>query len=265
MAGEDDLEVEDAADVDTADEPEVDAEDGAAGEGDEPESGETADAPDGEDAEDAGGDGGEEAAPPVKAPTRRERELIRLRERTQAAEERARTLEAERVAERNRGQNQEAQERQRQAELAAEEEARLNGPESYSKYITERAEQRANARIAQMEFRIQDSADRTAFEGLCSRDKACAAVRDDVEAELARIRASGMPGPGREALANYLIGKRARERAATATTKQRKRGEESIRRQTTRPSSGRGDVAAPGRQRGDTREARRKRLENQPV
>ena len=79
----------------------------------------------------------------------------------------------------------------------------------------------------------------------------------EVETELANLRRQGQ-NVDREALANYLIGKRARARGPKAVDKQRKTGERNIQRQSARPSAGRSDRGPEDRRSDD---ARRRRLE----
>ena len=134
-------------------------------------------------------------------------------------------------------------------------------PESRTQFLLE--EQRAEFRneLAQIRFQTADSTDRTNFQTLARNNRAYAAVADEVERILQTERAAGRPGGARETLAQWVIGKRAVERASAATSRQTKRAVIGKAREQGRPGNGRGDVASPGRQSNGTTAARNKRLE----
>lgn len=248
-AAADELETEE---IDAVDETETDAE---------PEPNEDEGAADHEEAA-AGSDEGQGRKAEVAKPSRANEAIRAARERAQAAE--ARAQEAQRRAD-------EAERRaneRRQAEDAAAERERLAlmSPEEKADYRISKAERAFEQRLAQADFRAEDRADKADFRLLCAEDKAVAAVASEVEAELVSMRSQGRNVP-REALANFIIGRRARERAKAAGTKQRRKGQEAIRRETAKPGRGRSDTASDRRQstRGDTQAARLARLGDNPI
>lgn len=146
------------------------------------------------------------------------------------------------------------------SETPEQESARLAlmDPEQRAEYRFNKAMDNQNRQMAQMQARLADQADKSAFLAACASDPLLKTVAAEVETELANVRRQGQ-NVDREALANYLIGKRARSRAPAAVSKQRKAGERNIARQQGRPGAGRSD-REPENRRGD--EARRRRLED---
>lgn len=160
----------------------------------------------------------------------------------------------------------EEQERQKvEGRTAAEQERErlaLENMDPYERleYRQRQVEQKAEQRVAQLEFRMADAADRTDFASKCARTPALAAVADEVESTLAAMRQGGTTAP-RETIATYLIGQRAISRAAGAKTRATKAGAARIAAAIARPSAARGDVRAESN-RSDNAQARRKRLED---
>jgi hypothetical protein len=153
---------------------------------------------------------------------RRERDEA-LRERQGRQTEESRRLEQERIA--------------------------LMAPEEKTEYLLNRQQQGFDARFAALEYRQWDSADRTAFDGLCARNPAYDSVRDDVERQAETMRRAGQQVPERKVLAAYFIGQRAIERATKGgKAKQAAKGRENVQRQQAKPVGGRSDVAG-GRER----------------
>lgn len=249
-AAVDEQEIEDVADA--VDETETDAES------------ETVEDEGAEDHEEAaaGSDEGAGRKTEVAKPGRANEAIRQARERAQQAE--AREKEAQRRA--DAAESRANERRQVEDQAAERERLALMSPEEKADYRIGKAEERFNQRIAQADFRAEDRADKADFRHLCAEDKAVAAVAAEVEAELVSMRSQGRNVP-REALANFLIGKRARERAKAAGTKQRRKGQESIRRETTRPARGRSDTASDRRQgsKGETQAARLARLGDNPI
>lgn len=121
------------------------------------------------------------------------------------------------------------------------------------------------ARLQQIEFNSQDSADRTAFEALASRTPAAAKLRTEVEARLADMRRTGVTAP-RETILKYLIGERALANASRATGRAQRTAANNRGQQQGRPSGARGDTAPPATGRNaNTPEARARRLEGQNI
>lgn len=116
------------------------------------------------------------------------------------------------------------------------------------------------AQIDRLQFQMADSADRTEFASKAARVPALAAVADAVEGLLAQMRANGTTAP-RETIATYVLGQRALERGTGSKTRATKAGAARIASATARPSGARSDVRPDG-PRGDSREARYKRLKD---
>jgi hypothetical protein len=180
-----------------------------------------------------------------------ERERDELKRRIEAAERRAEA--AERTALERRQAETEEQERAR-VEL-------MTDAERFEHY--RRKDREAHAReMQELKFQQWDMNDRSEFRAMCREDPLVARVKDRVEAEYERLKAQGRP-VSREVLANLEIGKLMREKQATAGTRQRKRAEERVQRETTRPPRTRSDTPSNRQRRGneDTPAARRARLE----
>lgn len=164
--------------------------------------------------------------------------------------------------------------RERQGRQTAEqtrleqERVALMAPEEKTEYLLNKQQQGFDARFAALEYRQWDSADRTAFDGLCARNPAFDTVRDDVERQAETMRQAGQAVPKREVLATYFIGQRAIERAAKGgKSKQAAKGRENVQRQQGKPTGGRSDVAASRERSGGGSDAaqRRARLEDQQI
>jgi hypothetical protein len=201
-------------------------------------------------------DGRSEAEPaePVRRPSRAERRVeTALREAREAKAELARLRETQ-----THSQSREQQERE-----AAQERERLANmdPEQRLEYRILKQEQAHRQEMQQLQFTMQDSADKTAFEGLCARNPVAQRLQGEVEDRLAEMRRGGTTAP-RETVLRWVIGDRALANATRAKGRATKRAETNRVAQTTRPGSGRGDVAGETRRAtGDSREARAKRLE----
>ena len=207
--------------------------------------------------EDEGEEDGRSEAPlsrPVREPSRASR-------RVQEAIRRAKSAEDELA--RIRGEQSSSQTREQQARAAAEERERLANmdPEQRLEYRIQKQAEQHRADMAQMQFTMQDSADRTAFDGYCARTPVAQKLRDEVEDRLAELRRGGTTAP-RETVLRWVIGDRALTNAGRAKGKATKRADANRANQTTRPGSGRGDAAGEGRRSGaDSREARERRLD----
>ena len=248
-------ETDEGADFDEG--PDEGLEDGDEGE----EAGEQDDFEDG-DAGDEGGDEGE-GEPEPRQQSRGQTRIQRLAAEAKTERERAARLEGELEAERRQRTagsqvSPEEQQRRREAHLATLTEAgRLE-------YLQQEAEQRLTQRLNQIEFQTWDGNDKTAFQGMCARTPAFAALENEVEQELTRLRGTGQ-NASRETIAYYLLGKKAATKAPRARTAAQRREQEGRDRQGARPVNGRGDVPPNGNRRTSDREARRKRLEGMSI
>lgn len=120
--------------------------------------------------------------------------------------------------------------------------------------------QQQNAANANLQFQMQEAADRSAYAALKTTNPIAAKLEKDVEDRLAQMRAAGTTAP-RETVLRWVIGDRALANAGRATGKAKKSAAANREAQQARPSNSRGD-AAPSSQRGETKSARDKRLEN---
>jgi hypothetical protein len=112
-----------------------------------------------------------------------------------------------------------------------------------------------------MQFQMQDTSDKTAFEAKAAVDKRYAKWKPDVERELQTLRQQGQ-NVDREKLMYYLIGKNAVENGQAQVTQQRSEAKQRVQRQSVRPSNSGSDVQASRGNRSATLE---KRLENQSL
>lgn len=266
----------------TPDEDEIDGrqDDEDAGEGADEEAGEgeePGDEADGE--EDAEGEGledheeadeqeGRHAQVDRAGPPRRRGASEVIRENKRAAKELREELATERKArealERRLEQQDRDRDQRRQTETAEQERARLDTMTTEERYDYQLQKREAAHRqeMDGVKFQIWDSSDRANFRDLCREDPLVAKVKDKVEADYERRRSQGRPVE-REIIANQEIAKMMRQQRAPAGAKQKARGAETVRRETTRPVRARGDAPAQRGRRGqeDTPEARRRRLE----
>ena len=152
--------------------------------------------------------------------------------------------------------------RQPPAETPEQEQARLAlmEPDQRVQYTLDKALRTQAQQFSRMQAQMSDQTDKSTFMALAAPDSLLKSVAQEVEQELARVRSMGQ-NVDREALANYLLGKRLRERSPKAAAAQRRAGERNIQRQQARPGAGRSDQ---GSDRGDERRnaLRRSRLED---
>jgi hypothetical protein len=125
----------------------------------------------------------------------------------------------------------------------------------------ERIEHRVNQRLAQVEFNGWNTNDQVAFQRAADRNPAVAALTEEVEAAFQAQLKAGKP-TDRITIAKFLIGDKALSRAPRAKAAGKRATEAGRERQTAKPTSSRGDVAATGRRAASEAEARRKRLED---
>jgi hypothetical protein len=200
-------------------------------------------------------DGGNE---PAEEPAPRSRATNRVAEATrQRNEERQRADSLQAELDRMRS---ERNQPPRETPEQRAERIRLMSPDERTDFLLREQHNHFEDRFARLEFESRDSADRTAFEGLCARSPVAAKLKDDVERTLADMRKSGSTAP-RETVLKYLIGDRALTKAPAARTRQVNRAEGARTANAARPTGGRSDTQAD-RRGGNDREARARRLEN---
>jgi hypothetical protein len=226
-------------------------------EDDEPEPDEDQDEPDEDEPEEID-DQDDPPAPPARQASRGD---SRVREATRiAAEAKAEAAALKREVEALQAQRN-APPRESQEQINA----RLAQMEPWERteFLRQQDTAAMNARLQQMEFNSQDSADRTAYEALAAREPIAAKLRDDVEAVLADLRKNGMTAP-RLTILEREIGRRALANKTRATTRAKKSADVNRDRQASRPSNGRGDSVSTDARSGSTA-ARNKRLENMQI
>jgi hypothetical protein len=215
-----------------------------------------------EEAEEGSAEEGAEEAPAAAAKPR-SAATIAVQEAKRAAKEAKAEAEATRRELEQLKQERQGRQTAEQQELERQHIA-LMDPEEKTAFLLNKQQQEFNGRFGALEFRMQDAADRTAFEASCARNPAFDAVRDDVERQLAEMRRTGA-NANRETVALYFIGKRAVERAAKGgKAKQAAKGEKRIQSERVAAPSGRSDVRAGGEKSG-AKNSLRARLENQQI
>lgn len=250
-----DLEVEDGeveqqgADVSGADEDGADDLGEESGEGDaDPEQDDNGPADDGQ----------EGSRAPEVAAKRGNPEFGRMRREAREAKEAAQNAQRELAELRAAAQGRQTQEQQ---ELERQRVA-LMDPEEKTGYLLNRQAETTRREIDALKFQMQDASDRSGFEGLCARNPAFDAVRDEVEKGLRDMR-NGGGNTSRENLAIFLIGKRAIERAGKGgKAKQAAKGQQRVQSQRVAAPAGRSDVTGAQRRGSDDKSARKSRLEN---
>lgn len=144
------------------------------------------------------------------------------------------------------------QQRREQAEL---ERISMLPPNEQIMELDRRATQRSFALVQAQEQRFADQLDRQSYRELTRSDATARRLEQQVEG----LRREN-PTVAREVILNYLVGQEVRQKAAQATTRQRRQGRQAIRRETARPGNAR---STEGRQSGrDDQAAYRKRLES---
>jgi hypothetical protein len=132
-------------------------------------------------------------------------------------------------------------------------------PEERAEYIARKTATDLNGELNSLRGQIADSTDRAEFASACAANPALAKVKDKVETELAKLRASGTTVP-RQTLAAFLIGQQLLEKAPKARERAAKRAAGNLNRERATPAGGSSDAPRSGGR--DERAARDKRLEN---
>lgn len=201
---------------------------------------------------------GSEDEPPARKPSRAQARIEELDRRTRefervAQEAASRAEAAERRLAELSGPSRADAERREQERLAAMD------PWDRAQYQARQSEERINGRIEALRRESAEATDRSEFASACAANPAIAKVKDKVEAELTKLRATGQTVP-RATLAAYLIGQSVLEKAPKARERAAKRARGNLDRERARPAGGASD--APRGRDGDDRTARDKRLEN---
>ena len=203
---------------------------------------------------------GGEGQPAAVAAKPRSAATIAVQEAKRAAKEAKAEAEATRRELNDLRQAAQGRQTAEQAELDRQRVALMAPEEKYEYLLNKQAEQ-TRTQVGALQFQMHDATDRSRFDGLCVRVPAYAAIQDLVEDALGKARAQG-GNPSRETVAKYLIGERAVAAALRGgKTKQVRKGQENIQRQTVKAPAGRSDV--PGGERragGNDRAARAARL-----
>lgn len=232
---------------------EVDEEaEGAEGDGDsDEESEEASGAADGDGQEASGTSEGS-----VRQPSRGERRIQAALKAAREANERAERAErlVTEATRTRQEQNRETVE-QRRDRLA------MMDPDDRVQYLLHEQGQKFEGELAAIRFQTADSADRTAFEGLCARNPAAGKLKAQVETYLADMRRNGTNAP-RETVLRYVIGDRALANAGKATGKAQRRADDNRVRQQARPGAARSDTGGESRRGGSEAQQRAKRLED---
>jgi len=198
--------------------------------------------------------------PPSRQPSRAQRRIEELDRRTR---------EFERVAQEARERAEAAERRLNEvlngtsrAEAERRERERIANmdPDERLAYQARQSEERTSRELLSLRQQVADSTDRSEFAAACAANPALAKVKDQVEAELKKLRASGTDVP-RGTLAAYLIGQQVLEKAPKARERAVKRAAANLDRERARPTGGASDAPARGRT-NDDKAARDKRLEN---
>lgn len=193
----------------------------------------------------------------VKAPSRAERRFQKLANETKELKAELERVRAERTTT-------QTAEQTRISEAAERERLQMMDPAERLEYLINKKDQEHSRQLQQLRFEMADSADKTAFEGLCSRNPTASRLQAEVESRLAELRRNGTTAP-RETVLKFLIGERALANAGRATGKARKAADTARTNQTARAGSARGDVQGEGRRGGNDAAARAKRLADMQI
>lgn len=152
---------------------------------------------------------------------------------------------------------------QPQQESKEIEEARLTlmSPEQRWEYRWDKKEREWEQRQRISELQAADASDRATFTARYASNPVFGRYAERVEATLRDARSKG-GNPDRETVLKYLLGEDAMQKLGEAKKTQTQQGQRNIQRQTTRPSSGRGDQPAVRRGNLTDAQQRERRLEN---
>ncbi len=120
------------------------------------------------------------------------------------------------------------------------------GPEEQGRYWFQKGQEETRRMVAQTQFQTADAQDKRDFAQLQREFPGAAQYAAEVERTLEAARSRGRWALTREDIFNSLYGKAGRERTARQAPRQRADARRRVASQTTRPGSGRGDVARGG-------------------
>lgn len=213
------------------------------------------DEPEADDVEpvEAEADDGVDVEEPEEEQPRRSRENDRIRTLRERAEEEARA----RAAERERADRFERELSEIRARTQAETESQkaerlaLMTPEERSEYRVNEALNSHRREIAAVTFRMEDQADKAAFQAKAAVDPLWGKWADQVEAKRVEFLRQGTVVPRAELL-KWLVGESVLSGRGPETARQAARGKENIRRQQVSAATGRTDVSTSRRRSADT-------------
>jgi hypothetical protein len=140
-----------------------------------------------------------------------------------------------------------------QAAARAEQEFRasleLMSPADAAIAVANRQAQQFREQLTQVELRGFDRSDKANFDAMTATDRRAARYAAEVEQILAQRRQMGDYTLGRRDILAFKLGEELLARGAAQVPAQRRAANGRVARETTRPASGRGDVAAGGRAR----------------
>lgn len=140
-----------------------------------------------------------------------------------------------------------------QAAQRAEQEFRaqleLMSPVDAALAVAQRERALHRQELTQVELRGFDRSDKANFDAMAATDRRAARYAAEVERVLAQRRQMGDYTLGRRDILAFKLGEELLARGATQVRAQRQQANGRVARETTRPASGRGDVAAGGRAR----------------
>lgn len=192
-----------------------------------------------------GDDEGEDEEPAPAPKSRGANRIATLAAERQAERERADRLERELAAERA----QRTQAATTQADQAEAARVANMSAEERLEYLIQKQGQTTAAKLQQIEFNAWDANDKLAFATKAASNPALRGLEAEVEAAVAQMRAQGSNAP-RETVAAYILGQKALGKMTKSGNAGAKKSAAARDRQTGKPTSGRGDVAAD-RTRGD--------------
>lgn len=218
---------------------------------------------DGDDPDDDDGEEGDDPEPEPRRQSRGENRVAKATREAKEARERAEALEA-RLADLERQRN--APPARDPAADAAARERHLASltPDQKVEFLLEENRRTTQHTLQQTQFQVWDMGDKAAFQSLAATHPALKGMEAEVEAELAKLRASGGNAP-RENVAKFLLGQKALTRAPKARKQGERRAAEGRERNNARPANGRSDAPADRSRGGNGLSALEKRLEGKLI
>jgi hypothetical protein len=250
-----DLDAGEIGEIDEIEEAEID--EGDAGEADEAGQGGEAEG-DEEEVDDVAARPQRGAARPRGRNERRAAEIRELRERNERLE---RDVEAIRSQQGRAPVDPAAAQR---AEEQWWEQAAVLPQDQFVRAVRDRERQVLGGALAQQEQRIADRIDKSTWDSSARSDPMRAKFSQRVEREVETARAQGR-SPDRETIYTYLVGQEVLRQRGLKLATQQNGGRRRVAAQRTTPAGGRSDSVRERAPAGDSYEAARKRLDNQPL